>query len=240
MLTSPGGGIWRGYLSYNDVTSRGDVMPSCCPSHVYDPPPSPVGWLLYDAAWPRRWDCGDWPQWLGTSTIAADLAIFFSYMLIPLIAAWVLRVRPGLAPDRPLAVLSILFVVSCGLTHLFTAASFWWSGYHLQLVVKAVTALFSVATVVRIWQQRWVLVNYTSPTEAAALVAAKEIADAATAERQKIIAELNTVSEERRQHNVRLISAVTDLQLVLELKLAKEDLDTLRPKIAALIGGDKS
>ena len=52
---------------------------------------------------------------------------------------------------RPVAYLFILFIVLCGITHLFSIYTIWTPAYFTEGALKLMTALVSVATAVTLW-----------------------------------------------------------------------------------------
>lgn len=103
--------------------------------------------LLFDTRdFNPRWSCGHWTEFHGWIHILADLAIWAAYISIPLaIIVYVVR-----RPDTPLPRLGWLFaafIFLCGTTHLMDAATFWWPAYRLSALLKVLTALASMATV---------------------------------------------------------------------------------------------
>ncbi|MCK5945080.1 MAG: hypothetical protein KAI24_24035, partial [Planctomycetes bacterium] len=112
------------------------------------PPQGPAGGGLLDTdAFPPRWHCGDWTPAHGWLHIVSDLATFAAYVVIPFGLIWFLRSRRDL-PFKGLFGLFGAFIVLCGLTHLLEAVMFWWPAYRLMGLVKLLTALVSIATVI--------------------------------------------------------------------------------------------
>ena len=81
-----------------------------------------------------------WPQVISDGLIAA------SYYSIPVILLLFVRKRRDI-PFNRLVVAFALFILACGTTHLIDIISVWHPLYHLQALVKVITALVSVATV---------------------------------------------------------------------------------------------
>jgi two-component system, chemotaxis family, sensor kinase Cph1 len=91
------------------------------------------------------WQRGAWTtahMWLH---IAADLTISAAYLLIPIILVHNIRKHPGV-PYTSLFWLFAAFISAAALTHLLDAAMFWWPAYRLTGLVKAGTAVISLAT----------------------------------------------------------------------------------------------
>ncbi|NOT74438.1 MAG: hypothetical protein HOP08_05875 [Cyclobacteriaceae bacterium] len=105
---------------------------------------------LFDTSlWPDRWNCGVWTPLHGWIYILSDLFIWMSYFAIPLILGFFLF-KKGIAdiPFKTVFILFIVFILACGLTHLMDAAIFWWPAYKLSALLRFITAVVSVVTVV--------------------------------------------------------------------------------------------
>lgn len=99
------------------------------------------------SGFPARWHCGDWPPLLGWLTIVSDAVIFAAYTAIPItIFLYVRRRKEVLFPQ--LFWLFCAFIFSCGTTHLIETVIFWQPIYPVQAVLKAFTAVISVAAVI--------------------------------------------------------------------------------------------
>lgn len=103
--------------------------------------------LLATDAFPARWNCGDWPPWLGWLHVVADFVTGVAYLAIPVVIASFLLRRRDL-PFPRLFALFALFILCCGSVHLVEAAIFWWPVYPFQGLLKGVTALVSLVTAV--------------------------------------------------------------------------------------------
>ncbi|HZW09225.1 MAG TPA: PAS domain-containing protein [Phycisphaerales bacterium] len=104
--------------------------------------------LLDTDGFPPRWLSGSaWTGELGWTHILADVFIWLSYMAIPvIIGMYMLRRRD--VPFPAVGWLFVAFIFLCGTGHLIDAVMFWWPGYRVLGLVKALTAIVSVATVV--------------------------------------------------------------------------------------------
>jgi PAS domain S-box-containing protein len=94
--------------------------------------------------------CLLWEPWLVTLHAASDFLTFGAYSAIPL-AIWMFVSRRPNIEMKGLARLFAAFILWCGLTHLFNVITLWHPIYELQGLVKAATALISVATAVVIF-----------------------------------------------------------------------------------------
>lgn len=113
-------------------------------------PESVVGFfthLLDPSGFAPRWQCGVWPAELGWLHIASDSAIFFAYAAIPAsLALFLLRRRD--VPLRGIYWLFVAFILSCGITHLIDASMFYYPMYRLLGLMKFITAVVSLVTVI--------------------------------------------------------------------------------------------
>ncbi|TXC76203.1 hypothetical protein [Luteibaculum oceani] len=103
--------------------------------------------LFSTESWPPRWRCGDWTAFEGWVQIISDLFIWLAYFLIPVVLVLIIRNRPSFR-FTPLVWLFAAFIVSCGLTHLMDAIVFWHPMYRLMGLLKLVTAITSLLTLV--------------------------------------------------------------------------------------------
>jgi PAS domain S-box-containing protein len=103
--------------------------------------------LLFDSSdFPDRWHCGSWSPGLGWLHIISDLVIFGCYVTIPIILIW-FRQRRGDIPYPRVFTLFSVFILSCGSVHAVEALIFFDPVYRLLGLLKAVTAVSSLATV---------------------------------------------------------------------------------------------
>lgn len=107
---------------------------------------------LFDASgFMPRWQCGDWSPALGWLHIVSDSLIFVAYACIPLWLMVFVFKRRDIAL-KAVVWLFVAFILSCGLTHLLDASMFYYPAYRLLGVMKAITALVSLATVVALFR----------------------------------------------------------------------------------------
>ena len=103
---------------------------------------------LFDTTdWPKRWLCGNWTDFHGWLYILSDLMIWAAYMTIPLILIRFVVVKKGV-PLLNVFYLFGAFILLCGLTHLVDALMFWWPAYRFNALIRLMTGLVSIATVV--------------------------------------------------------------------------------------------
>ena len=96
---------------------------------------------------PPRWHCGTWDPFHGWLHIVSDLIIWLAYMAIPVLLIYFVTKKKSV-PFHAIFVLFGLFILCCGFTHLAEAVMFWWPAYRLMGLLKAVTSVVSVATVI--------------------------------------------------------------------------------------------
>jgi diguanylate cyclase (GGDEF)-like protein len=82
--------------------------------------------------------------------VLSDVVIALAYFSIPFALARFIRQRKDLI-FKPVFVMFGVFILACGLTHLFDIATIWYPVYWAQGMVKAVTALASIATAILLW-----------------------------------------------------------------------------------------
>jgi signal transduction histidine kinase len=99
--------------------------------------------------WPTRWNCGDWTPFHGWVNIISDLLIGLSYFMIPLaLGYYVYKKNEEPLLFKNVIFLFIAFILACGLTYFMEAALFWWPAYRLSTLLRLVTAIVSLATVI--------------------------------------------------------------------------------------------
>lgn len=113
---------------------------------------------LFDTSnWPPRWHCGSWTDFHGWLYIISDLVIFAAYFAIPILLYRIVSKRKDM-PFLKLFWLFIAFILLCGSTHLLDAIIFWWPAYRLSALVRFLTGLVSIATVVVLYKA-WPMIN---------------------------------------------------------------------------------
>src|SRR5215813_10548169 len=123
---------------------------------------------LFDTSgFPPRWDCGTgWAQEpaVGWIHIFSDLAVFAAYTAIPLMLLYfVFHKKTG--SFLPIFWLFAVFILACGTVHLLEAAIFWHPWYRLSALVKLITAVASVATVMALVPQMPKFLSLRMPEE---------------------------------------------------------------------------
>ena len=140
---------------------------------------------LFDTSgFPPRWQCGNWSPAHGWLHIASDVGIWAAYSAIPLVLAYYLLRRR--LPFRGVQVLFILFILSCGLTHLIEAFIFWWPAYRLAGAVKFSTAVVSWLTVFALIRVTPKIMTLRASTELEAEIADRKRAESALRESEEL------------------------------------------------------
>lgn len=101
--------------------------------------------------WPPRWHCGTWTDFHGWLYIVSDIAIWASYFLIPVLLFRMVSRRKDV-PFPKIIWLFGAFIILCGITHLMDAAIFWWPAYRLSALIRFLTAIISVFTVIALYR----------------------------------------------------------------------------------------
>jgi two-component system, chemotaxis family, sensor kinase Cph1 len=93
-----------------------------------------------------RWQGGDWNVEHSWLRIAADLTIWVTSLLIPIVLIYFVRRRSALPFVSRFWIFGA-YIFACGLIQLLDALMFWWPAYRLTSIVSAGTALISLITV---------------------------------------------------------------------------------------------
>lgn len=103
-------------------------------------------------SWPARWFCGIWSDFHGWLYIISSLTIWAAYFAIPLSLMYLVSKKKDTLPFQRIFWLFIIFILSCGLTHLVDAVIFWYPVYRLSALVLFFTAVVSWITVIGIFK----------------------------------------------------------------------------------------
>ncbi|HEY0109470.1 MAG TPA: ATP-binding protein [Fibrella sp.] len=138
--------------------------------------------------WPARWYCGRWTDFHGWLYIVSDLMIWLAYMAIPLVLIRFILIKKGV-PLKRVFWLFGAFILLCGLTHLFDVLMFWYPAYRINALVRFITGVVSIFTVLA-------LIRYFN--EAVGLRTSTEY-DRELSYRQLALQELTRSNEELQQ-----------------------------------------
>lgn len=107
--------------------------------------------LFNTTNWPARWHCGNWTDFHGWLYIVSDLMIWAAYFAIPLLLYQIVIKRRDI-PFHRIFWLFIAFILLCGTTHLLDAVIFWWPAYRLSALIRFITGVVSVTTVMALFK----------------------------------------------------------------------------------------
>ena len=94
--------------------------------------------------------CISWSKPLVSTFVISDVVIFLSYFSMPVAIGYFARKRRDF-PYRWLLWMFAAFIMACGTTHLMGAVVLWQPLYGVDAVLKAFTAVISVATAFILW-----------------------------------------------------------------------------------------
>jgi signal transduction histidine kinase/CheY-like chemotaxis protein len=141
--------------------------------------------------------------------VLADSLTAAAYYTIPFLLMYFFARRRQDIPFKSMYLAFLLFILACGTTHLLGAVTVWHPIYRLDGVVKAVTALASVATCLMLIPLMPSLISLPSPAQLENMnrTLAAEIEERKLAENQ-----VRTINEELEQ---RVAARTADLEKVL-------------------------
>ena len=123
---------------------------------------------IFDADFLPHGTCYLWQPGVLWLNVISDLTISLAYYAIPVLLIWFLRKRKDLQFSWILLAFAG-FILACGTTHLMAVWTVWHATYRLDGVVKAVTALASVATAALLGPMLPTLVHLPHPIQLAAM-----------------------------------------------------------------------
>jgi PAS domain S-box-containing protein len=110
-----------------------------------------LSWLMSPQDYMPHGMCFLWQPELIALHVASDSFIALAYYSIPVALIYFVSKRKDLAFPS-IFVLTGLFILACGTTHVMNVWTLWNPDYRLDGGIKAVTALLSVGTAVAIWK----------------------------------------------------------------------------------------
>ena len=176
-----------------------------------------LSWLFSPQDYMPHGMCLLWQPWLMMLHIASDSAIAVAYYSIPIAVLYFLSRRRDLV-FRKLFLLTSLFILACGTTHLMNVWTLWHPDYRADGLIKAFTAIVSVATAILLWRIMPAALRLASPTQFAEIngALAAEIAQRKQAEAvlrdAKLLLEdrVHARTAELEQANARLQQEIAD------------------------------
>ena len=178
--------------------------------------------LFWAESWPARWFCGEWTSFHGWLYIGSNLAVWAAYFAIPLFIFYFMLKRKDDLPFQGVFWLFILFILSCGLTHLMDATLFYYPAYRLSAVFLFITAVVSWGTIGGLYKVMPEALALKTPRQLEAIITQR------TAELETTKKDLQNQNQQLREfaeitsHNLR--SPVSNLVTLLDLyKLADNE-----------------
>src|SRR4030088_1722992 len=110
-----------------------------------------LSWLTSPQDYMPHGMCFLWQPELIALHVASDSAIALAYYSIPIALIYFVNKRADLAFPT-IFVLTGLFILACGTTHIMGVWTLWFPDYRLDGGIKAVTALLSIGTAIAIWK----------------------------------------------------------------------------------------
>jgi len=144
--------------------------------------------------------CLTWSPVLVNTFVISDVLTSLSYFSMPLALGYFARKRQDF-PYRWLLWLFSAFILACGTTHLMDAIVLWEPMYALDALLKAVTAVISVATAIALWPLLPHALRLPSPSQLQRANIALE----------SEIAQRKQVEQELRESNAKLAALTQDL-----------------------------
>jgi signal transduction histidine kinase/CheY-like chemotaxis protein len=108
-------------------------------------------WLFNSTGLTSHGFCLLWQPGLIWTYAISDAGVALAYFSIPAMLAVIARRRSDLV-FRPLLGMFAAFILLCGTTHWLDLLTLWVPAYGLEAVVKAATAIVSIATAIALWR----------------------------------------------------------------------------------------
>jgi len=147
--------------------------------------------------------CILWRPELLWTHVVSDALIFGAYMTIPVALGIIVHRRRDI-PFGWMLWCFALFITACGFTHLMGIWTLWNPDYGVEALVKAVTAIASIATAVALWSLIPVAVSIPTPAD---LKAVNEELRKRIAERDLAITEFQHEKAQRVQSEEALVQS---------------------------------
>src|SRR5271166_6163728 len=121
-------------------------------------------WLLNPAGLTPHGFCLSWAPGLVWLHAASDAVIGLAYFSVPLALASFARQRRDLQYNWVIY-LFVAFILACGATHLMSIFTLWFPAYGIEGIIKAITAVASIAAAILLWPLISKLVSLPSPAK---------------------------------------------------------------------------
>jgi signal transduction histidine kinase len=153
--------------------------------------------------------CLLWQPELIWTHVLADAITALAYFTIPVALVMLVRKRGDIAFSWVFICFAV-FILACGATHVISIITLWKPIYGIQALVKALTAVVSVATAGALWPLMPKLLAIPSPTQ---LRMANEALAARVLERDAAIEQLQAEIAERKSIQVQLTQQSRELDI---------------------------
>lgn len=111
-----------------------------------------LNWLIDPIGLTPHGFCLTWDPVLLWLQVGSDAITMLAYYSIPITLLWFTRKRPEMSrQQRRMLWLFGAFILACGTTHAVSILTIWVPAYWMEGLVKAATALLSIATAVMLW-----------------------------------------------------------------------------------------
>ena len=164
-----------------------------------------LSWLLSPQDYMPHGMCFLWQPQLIALHVASDSLIALAYYSIPVALIYFVSKRTDLAFPS-IFVLTGLFILACGTTHIMGVWTLWFPDYRLDGGIKAATALLSVGTAAAIWKAMPLALALPSTAQ---LERANELLGTEINQRQRAEAALREANAELER---RVAARTADLQ----------------------------
>jgi signal transduction histidine kinase len=152
--------------------------------------------------------CYEWNSTVICLHVLSDALIALAYYSIPFTLLYFVRKRKDLEFDW-IFVCFAIFIVACGTTHIMEIANIWYPTYWLSGLIKAMTALASVATAILLIRVMPQMLALPSPQQ---LRKSNEALEGEIAERKKAAAKIESLNQELLLKGQRLENANKELE----------------------------
>lgn len=165
--------------------------------------------ILNDHGYAPHGFCLLWQPELIWTHVMADAITALAYFTIPVALVMLVRKRGDIAFSWVFICFAV-FILACGATHVISIITLWHPIYGIQALVKALTAVVSVATAAALWPLMPKLLAIPSPAQ---LRLANEALAARVEERDAAIEQLQAEIAERRSIQAQLADRSRELDI---------------------------